>query len=165
MKSPPPRGVVRTAGEPKPVRAKAPRVSPAAKRPAARKAPAKRAAPRKAPAAKARAAATAPVRKAPAAEVPKTVVARNVNHRDYELRLNGEKYEAVASAVLKVLPKRQGLTYTELVERVTKKVPEALFPGGRTVGWWTKAVQLDLEARNVIARDPEARPLRWRRLA
>jgi hypothetical protein len=33
-------------------------------------------------------------------------------------------------------------------------LPADLFPGGEKAGWWVKAVQLDLEAKRVIARTP-----------
>jgi hypothetical protein len=34
--------------------------------------------------------------------------------------------------------------------------------GGAKAGWWSKAVQFDLEAKGVIAREP-GKPLRWHR--
>lgn len=38
-------------------------------------------------------------------------------------------------------------------------LPESLFPGGAKAGWWTKAVQLDLEAKGLIAGEvPAAAP-------
>ena len=39
---------------------------------------------------------------------------------------------------------------------------EDLFPGGAKAGWWFKAVQLDLEAKAVLVREP-TKPLRIRR--
>ena len=57
-------------------------------------------------------------------------------------------------ALLKVLPrKRPGLTVAEMQERVLNHLPQALFPDGAKAGWWTKAVQLDLEARGIVARE------------
>ena len=51
----------------------------------------------------------------------------------------------------------------EIHERVIAHLPEELFPGGAKAGWWTKAVQLDLEAKGLVARE-KARPLRWRKV-
>jgi hypothetical protein len=44
------------------------------------------------------------------------------------------------------------LTVAELKSRALPHLPEALFPGGAKAGWWIKSVQLDLEAKGVIAR-------------
>lgn len=63
------------------------------------------------------------------------------------------KYEAMKAAVLAVLPKMSpGLTVAEVQDRVLAHLPESLFPGGATAGWWVKAVQLDLEAKGVVQR-------------
>ena len=67
-------------------------------------------------------------------------------------------------AFLKVLPKTApGLTYDELSEAVLPHLPEDLYPGGAKAGWYTKAVQMDLEAKGVIARE-KTRPLRLHRV-
>ncbi len=39
-----------------------------------------------------------------------------------------------------------------LEDRVLAHLPDDLYPGGAKAGWWTKAVQLDLEAKHIIAR-------------
>ena len=49
-----------------------------------------------------------------------------------------------------------------MIEAVKAHLPADLFPGGAKVGWWTKCVQLDLEAKGVVIRDP-GKPLRWRK--
>lgn len=73
------------------------------------------------------------------------------------------KYEAMKKAVLAVLPKASpGLTVAEVQDRVVAHLPEDLFPGGAKSGWWMKAVQLDLEAKGVIARTRSS-PLRLHR--
>jgi hypothetical protein len=73
------------------------------------------------------------------------------------------KYEAMKNAVLKVTPKRApGLTGNEMIAAVGKVAPKALFPR-HTYHWWSKCVQLDLEARGVLVCDRSKRPLRWRR--
>ena len=85
----------------------------------------------------------------------------NVNHPGRTHRVDRAKYEATRTAMLAALPKRgPGLSQAEMVEAVKRRLPEALFPGGATGGWWTKCVQLDLEAKGLVLR--EGRPLRWR---
>jgi len=67
-------------------------------------------------------------------------------------------------AVLKVLPRRApGLTVAELFRAMLPQLPASLFPGGAKAGWWMKTVQLDLEARRIIARE-KTTPLRLHKL-
>lgn len=66
------------------------------------------------------------------------------------------KYEAMKKAMLKTLPAAApGMTVAELQAGVLPHLPDELFPGGDKAGWWVKAVQLDLEAKKVIARSPK----------
>lgn len=75
-------------------------------------------------------------------------------------RLDAGKYHAMKRAVLAVLPTAApGITVAEMQAGVRRHLPEDLFPGGARAGWWAKAVQLDLEARGVIAR-ATTKPLR-----
>jgi len=77
--------------------------------------------------------------------------------------VDADMYEAMKRAFLKVLPKRSpGLTREEICDRVVAHLPERLFPQGAKAGWWSKAVQLDLEAKAIIAREKTS-PLRWRK--
>jgi len=94
-----------------------------------------------------------------------TILVENVTSPDSLPRpVNKEKFEATRDAVLAVLPTSEpGLSYAELKVAALPRLPEALFPGGQTVGWWLKCVQLDLEAKGVIVR--HGKPLRWRRAA
>jgi len=55
------------------------------------------------------------------------------------------------------------MTEAEIRERVVAYLPEKLFPNGAKAGWWTKAVQLDLEARRMVARE-KTTPLRWHKM-
>jgi hypothetical protein len=74
--------------------------------------------------------------------------------------VDATKYEAMKKAYLAVLPKaRPGLTAAEIGKALLPHLSEEHFPGGATAGWWAKAVQLDLEAKGVVART-ESRPLR-----
>jgi len=50
-----------------------------------------------------------------------------------------------------------------MFEGVRPLVSKVMFPG-TTYMWWPKGVQLDLEARGVLRRDPKAKPLRWTRV-
>ena len=85
---------------------------------------------------------------------------RNVNYPGQITRLDADMYEAMKRAVLKVLPKTSpGLTVDEVQDGVLAHLPENLFPNGAKAGWWMKAVQLDLEARGIIAR-AKTKPLR-----
>ena len=73
------------------------------------------------------------------------------------------KYEAMKKAVLRVTPRRgPGLTGNEMIAAVGKIAPKDLFPG-HTYHWWSKCVQLDLEARGTLVCDRTESPLRWRR--
>ncbi len=79
-------------------------------------------------------------------------------------RVDAGKNGAVEAAMLKIMPDGPpGLTVAELKARVLPHLPETLFPGGATAGWWIKSVQLDLEARGVIARTKTS-PLRLHRI-
>jgi uncharacterized protein YdhG (YjbR/CyaY superfamily) len=74
-------------------------------------------------------------------------------------------YQAMRDALLEALPaEAPGLTRDEILAAVPPLLPKDLYPGGAKAGWWSKAVQLDLEAKAVIVRE-SSRPLRWHRLA
>ena len=90
----------------------------------------------------------------------KTVV-ENVNHPGRTSRVDASKYAAMKDALLAVLPESPpGLTQTEMAAAVLEHLPEELFPGGATAGWWAKTVQLDLEAKGVLLRT-DSKPLTW----
>ena len=70
-------------------------------------------------------------------------------------RVNRAKYMAMREALLAVLPSEApGLKVADAKEALLPRLPDDLFPQGRTAGWWLKAVQLDLEAKGVIRRAP-----------
>lgn len=78
-------------------------------------------------------------------------------------RVNRAKYMAMREALLPVLPEAPpGITVAEAKAALLKKLSPDLFPGGEKAGWWLKAVQLDLEAKGVIARGT-AKPVRLHR--
>jgi hypothetical protein len=85
----------------------------------------------------------------------------NVNTPGRSTRVDAAKYQAMKSAMLAVAPDQPpGLTAKELKEATRPKLPEDLFPGGATSGWWQKCVQLDLEARGDLQRSKTS-PLRF----
>ena len=52
------------------------------------------------------------------------------------------------------------MTQTEMREAAKAHLPEDLFPGGKTSGWWSKTVQLALDARGEMGRT-NTKPLRF----
>jgi hypothetical protein len=93
------------------------------------------------------------------------VTVQNILSPHHVVQVDGLKYEAMRKALLKVLPrKKPGLTQVQMREQLLPHLSADEFPGGAKAGWWTKCVQLDLEAKGVIGRDPSAKPLRWHRL-
>jgi hypothetical protein len=85
----------------------------------------------------------------------------NVNVPGKMSRVNVAKYEAMKEAMFQVLPRKEpGLTQAEIREAVIPQLPEDLYPGGSTVGWWAKTVQLDLEAKGILIRET-TKPLCW----
>lgn len=70
-------------------------------------------------------------------------------------RVDRAKYTAMRDALLAVLPAEPpGFSVAEAKAALLPRLPENLFPGGDKAGWWLKAAQLDLEAKNVIRRAP-----------
>ena len=77
----------------------------------------------------------------------------NVGQPGKTYRVDAVKYAAMRKAVLDVLPAAApGLAVADLITAVKPVLPADLFPGGEKAGWWVKCVQLDLEAKRVIAR-------------
>ena len=89
------------------------------------------------------------------------IIVENINVPGQTSRVNAAKYHAMKEAMLIVLPHDEpGYTQAELGEAVLPHLPEDLFPGGSTALWWVKTVQLDLEAKDLVQREP-TKPLRW----
>lgn len=88
----------------------------------------------------------------------------NVNTPGRTSRVNARKYSAMREILLTVLPTDEpGLTQAEMAVSVAPHLPQDLWPHGKKSMWWLKTVQLDLEARGLVIRDPSSRPRRWRR--
>ncbi len=70
-----------------------------------------------------------------------------------------EKCEPIRKAILASVPRnRTGVSFKELVATVTSRVPKELFPKKGSVSWYTKVVQLDLEAKGPVERIPGETP-------
>lgn len=89
------------------------------------------------------------------------IAVENINTPGRTTHVDKAKYLAMKTAMLATLPKASpGMTAKELKEVAKPHLPEALFPGGATSGWWQKCVQLDLEAKGVVVREA-TKPLRF----
>lgn len=87
----------------------------------------------------------------------------NVSQPGKIYRVDAAKFMAMRAAVLAHVPTTApGLTPAEIIAAVKPDLPQDLFPGGDTAGWWVKAVQLDLEAKGILKRAPKA-PVRLHR--
>jgi hypothetical protein len=94
--------------------------------------------------------------------MPDKIAVENVNHPGKSSLVDRAKYEAMRASLLAALPAAEpGLTQAQMAEAAKHGLPDALFPGGATAGWWVKCVQLDLEAKGLVLR--HGKPLRWRR--
>jgi hypothetical protein len=93
----------------------------------------------------------------PTKEIVQTL---NVNAPGKTYPRDKAKYEATRKVFLKVMPKKApGVTQSEMMTLMKASMPKEF---GTTVGWWTKTVQLDAEARGEVVRDG-GKPLRWRK--
>ncbi len=89
---------------------------------------------------------------------------RNVNKGSRGFSVTTEKYEPIRRAILALVPRnREGVSFKELVASVSGRVPKELYPKRGSVSWYTKVVQLDLEASGQIERIPGTIPQRVRR--
>ncbi|WP_212742363.1 hypothetical protein [Sphingopyxis sp. L1A2A] len=88
----------------------------------------------------------------------------SISSPGHVVRVDKAKYDAMKAALLAVVPEQApGLTVAEVKAAVLPRLPDDLFPGGAKAGWWLKGVQLDLEARGVIARE-NVKPLRLHKI-
>lgn len=74
--------------------------------------------------------------------------------------LDAAKYNAMKDLLLAVIPRKApGITQGEMFDAVRAQASGNQFPGS-THRWWAKSVQLDLESKGVLVREPTT-PLRW----
>ncbi len=85
------------------------------------------------------------------------VEVENVNVPGQVTRVDAAKYNAMKDAMMKVMSS-EGMTAKDIKEAAKAHLPEDLFPGGATSGWWQKLVQLDLEAKGIVTRH-DTKPL------
>lgn len=80
----------------------------------------------------------------------------NITSPGHKSRVDRAKYQAMRDALMQILPgEAPGLAVAEAKAALLPHLDAALFPGGDKAGWWLKCVQLDLEAKGVIARAPK----------
>jgi hypothetical protein len=99
-----------------------------------------------------------------------SIQALNVNHPEHHENLNEIKYQAIRDAILSVLAehsKQAGMPFSDLEIQVKQyliknHISMEMFPKPGSIRWYTKAVQLDLEARKIIERVPGQTPLQLR---
>lgn len=80
------------------------------------------------------------------------VEVENVNTPGRTERVDAAKYHAMRAATLKVMTGSEPMTASQIKEAAKAHLPDDLFPGGATAGWWQKTVQLDLEAKDLMTR-------------
>ena len=86
-------------------------------------------------------------------EADDKIEVENFASPNHKQRVNRAKYLAMREALMAVLPAQPpGLSVAEAKAALLPKLSAEHFPGGEKAGWWLKCVQLDLEARGVIAR-------------
>lgn len=83
-----------------------------------------------------------------------------MNHPDYRGRVNAAKYHAMKAAMMAGMIGSKGMTQSEMREAAKPHLPQDLFPEGKAAGWWSKTVQLDLEAQGVMGRT-DTKPLKF----
>lgn len=79
------------------------------------------------------------------------IAVENVNVPGHVTNVDAAKYHAMKDAMMQVMS-AEGMPAKAIKEAAKAHLPEDLFPGGATSGWWQKTVQLDLEAKGVIER-------------
>jgi len=85
------------------------------------------------------------------------IAIQNVASPNHVQRVDKAKYTAMREALLSVLPATApGMTVADAKSALLKELSQEHFPGGAKAGWWLKAVQLDLEAKGIIARGPKS---------
>ena len=91
--------------------------------------------------------------------MPEKIAVENVNVPGQVTNVDAAKYTAMKTAMLLVMSS-EPMTANDIKQAAKPHLPEDLFPGGATSGWWAKCVQLDLEAKAVLTRHA-TKPLSW----
>jgi hypothetical protein len=94
-----------------------------------------------------------------------TVLVANPNIPGRIVRVDARNYRSMRETLLAVLPAEgPGLTQPEMISRCTREADRHVFADPGKVGWWVKCVQLDLEAKALVANDHAVPYPRWRRV-
>jgi hypothetical protein len=89
------------------------------------------------------------------------IAVENINTPGRTTNVDKAKYLAMKAAMMATMPNSApGMTANEAKDAAKSHLPDDLFPGGATSGWWLKCVQLDLEAKGVVVREA-TKPLRF----
>lgn len=92
------------------------------------------------------------------------VTVENVNVPGWTQSVDATLYEEMRRVLLLILPTAPpGMTQTEIRAAALTQLSPELFPGGAKADWWSKLVQLDLEAKGIVSR-AQTKPLRWHRI-
>ena len=86
-----------------------------------------------------------------------------MNVPGHKVRADAGMHRAMRQALLKAAPgKAPGPTQAELRAVVAPHLPADLLPGCAQADWWVKAVQIDLETKQLLVlKSPKS--LRWHR--
>ena len=91
---------------------------------------------------------------------PDKIEVQNANHPGRISIVDARMYVTIRAAVLAILPTgTPGLTVAQIQELTKHR-----FPRDANASWWVKTVQLDLEAKGIIARERSS-PIRLYRVA
>lgn len=89
------------------------------------------------------------------------ITVENINTPGRTEQVRADKYTEMRTALMQVLPDAPpGLPFADIKDAAKPLLSQDLFPEGKTSGWWAKCVQLDLEAKGIIARTKGA-PLKF----
>ncbi len=89
---------------------------------------------------------------------------KNINKGSSGFAVTPEKYGPIRKAILASVSRGgAGVVFKELVASVASQVPAERFPKKGSISWYTKVVQLDLEAEGKLERVPGETPQRIRR--
>ncbi|MES2145955.1 MAG: hypothetical protein V4516_16775 [Pseudomonadota bacterium] len=95
--------------------------------------------------------------------MPGKLQVENVGQSGKSYTVDADRYAAMRAALIGLCPASPpGLTPAEIIAAVVPHLPQDLFPGGDTAGWWMKCVQLDLEAKGILKRAPRPPVRLWK---
>ena len=89
------------------------------------------------------------------------IFARHPDPGKAGVRISKAKYDAIRDAMLECLREEGEVRFKDMAGKVGQKLSGG-FQG--SISWYVTTVKLDLEARNIIERVPDARPQRLRLL-